>query len=63
MPKEKRSRPPIGSIPTVERIRPAIIMIRDRIRDVPVRLDRRTTPRTVRAKYSAGPKARAAPIR
>ncbi len=34
-------------------------MISERVLDFPVMLDRRTTPRTVRAKYSAGPKARA----
>jgi pyruvate,water dikinase len=34
-------------------------MTKDLIRDFPVRLERRTTPKTVRQKYSAGPKARA----
>ena len=56
----KRTVPPSGSIPIVDSISPVTTMASDFTREPPVRLARSTTPRSAKAKYSAGPKASAA---
>jgi len=59
VPKVSRGSPLMTSSPTVPSRRPNIVAMRPRTRDFPVKAVMRLKARTIKPKYSAGPKARA----